>query len=308
MPELPPVEYFQAFQGFYDSRRLRLQDRSGRPQRIAFPPAVDRDTAIQSFFQPLSNLTYLGLKMVIDPRPEVCAALTNTLLSSLRYLRLEVGRADPAMAGDSRDAAEALAPFLTRLKGLHLALRTQEDWAAFTPKLAECVDLEELVLCGPKFRSAVVENFSTGTFLSKLIGLTRLLLDTALDPRTAATDIACLSHLSALHYLGMLSWRASPDPRLSDQQRRDEVAKLLRDINLLPLAGLRMLRQCHIANMRRTRGSETSHDAFKKRLHDLQWSTGLPLAEVADPEYAFSRVSPESWLPILCNEYLLYQL
>lgn len=255
---------------------------------------TDRAGTLRDTLQTLSNLTGLSLDYIFSPSD--ARILAQSLPFSLRYLSLIVGR-DSQLLNQCQAAAEALAPVLSRLEGLLLSLKTQDAWEAFTLKLTACAGLQHLLLRGPKAPSAEVKfefpSLAIGLFLSRLTGLTRLGLEVALDLRTAATDIPCIAQLTALQYLEIVSWRGS-SARFKGRLRAAAAAHV-RNIDLLPLARLRFLRLCITHSMRRMRGGDTSAAAFTKQLHDLQWSTGLPLAEIVDPELAFHGKPENRW-------------
>lgn len=250
----------------------------------------DTASVIRELLQPLSRLVCLKLVCMLTSS-DACI-LAQVLPSSLRNLSLRVGFLWDGLSStvpvplphedQSQPAADALAPFLARLQQLSFSLLTQEAWAAFTPKLSACVCLEDLVLEGPNEIRQGGESLRLGMLLSTLTGITSLVLKQALDPAAAGLDIPHLGMLTTLQCLAIPSWRLPLGFDGGEDRAAAEV--LIRNVNLLPLSELLMLRQCQIHSMQRMRGGGTSAAAFEKKLHELQWAAGIPLAEVADPE------------------------
>lgn len=304
-----PADLRRAFSGLSNLTRQTLHV-VGTTGCIAPLTTGVRTCLIAAMLRPLSKLNCLELQCVLSP-DDACF-LARTLPASLRRLQLILGQdestlqAQATLAGQSiqlgdhsRAAAVALAPILVRLEVLELGLLTREAWTALIPGLAACTRLRHLTLRGPG--SAVPVTLPLGHVLYSLKGLTDLVLASALDVGMAAIDIPCIAQLTALQNLWIPSWRASSG--VLERKSSPAAIALVRNIDELPLAGLRMLRRCCIHGLCRMRGGGTSETVFKKRLHDLQWITGQPLAEVVDLDIAFRGTPSKAWSVRSCDGF-----
>lgn len=266
-------------------------------------PGSESWNLIRQMLQPLSRLSFLSLLCVL--RPYDVYFIHNELPDSLRQLRLIIG--DPPPQGAAINvvpplvAAVGLAPTLSRLEELRLFVQEQAALVVFAPQLSACVNLKELVLCGPKSCAADVVNPSFSV-LSSLTKLTRLILDAALDPHHAAIDIPCLAHLSALQFLGISWTRMSPEALDSEERNSRVHLVLLRNVDLRTLSSLWRLRHCEIDGMRWMRSGGTRSFDFKKSLHESQRTNDMPLAEVVDPGITFHGASRKQVLPLLLHD------